>query len=62
MLDIFREGSKKQVFAMDRVLLGSKSNSMMRNRNYFYLEDWRNEVGLRLQLVKNQKLLCYEII
>lgn len=39
VLDIFREGSKTQVFAMDWVLLGSKSNSMMRNLNYFYLED-----------------------
>ena len=46
---------KKQIFAIDQRLSESQRNSMMGNLNYFYLEDRRSEVGLKLQLVKNQK-------
>ena len=45
---------KKQAFATDWVLSGSKSNSMMGYHNHFCLGGRRKEEGLKLQLVKNQ--------
>lgn len=59
VLDILGESSKKQAFVTDWVLLGSKSNSTTGYRNHFYLEGRRNEERLKLQLVKNQELLCW---
>lgn len=50
---------KKQAFVTDWVLLGSKSNSTTGYRHHFYLEGRRNEERLKLQLVKNQELLCW---
>lgn len=58
VLDVLSMGSKKQVSAMDWVLLGSKSNSMLQYLNQFCFEHRKDEVGLKLQLVENQELLC----
>lgn len=52
--DTFWGRLKKQAFATDWVLSGSKSSPMMGYHNHFCLGGRRKEEGLKLQLVKNQ--------
>lgn len=54
MLDDLREGLRKQGFALDWILSGSRSNSIIEYLNNFYPEGRRNKAELKQYLVKKQ--------
>lgn len=54
VLDDLREGLRKQGFALDWILSGSRSNSIIEYLNNFYPEGRRNKAELKQYLVKKQ--------